>query len=112
VKEVEVFKNLLIERIESELKQHGYISSQRIENIISEVIYECFDIDAENVKKLKIAKPVYWSFITPFYNAYLSYNGMPDSSGIYSFKRDVAEKRWKTYKADFEKRLKATRVRG
>ncbi len=105
MEDVEIFKDLLIERIERILEQQSYIPSQYLREIIIETVSQYFSIDADTVKKLGIDKPLYWSFGTPFHEAYYSCNGISDCSGIYGFDRKTAEEKWRIYKRDFEKRL-------
>ncbi len=105
MEDVEIFKDLLIRKIEKTLEQQSYIPSQYLREIIIESVSQYFSIDSETVKKLGIDKPLYWSFGTPFHEAHCSCSGISDCSGIYWFDRKTAEEKWKIYKGDFEKRL-------
>ena len=101
-----VLKDYISFMFKKELKKNNYLNNEEIKKILCDAL-EYFEMGSNHTGEYEL-RPLWWTFVTPNYSAYIIHNGKEDPSGIYQFDRKAVEKEFKKYKSQIIKRLSKT----
>ncbi len=97
----ELLKEKIFQGLISEISSHGYVPKEKAEEIIVEKARKYINSDSRRVLNV-----LWWIFVTPFYEAKISFNGEKDTSGIYHLEEEKINKEWRKYLPELKKRVK------